>query len=85
MRSSRDFCQGGGVGGSRPNCQKIALTFFCVVFSSFFVCLQLILQFYRGCSMVISKKTIIFQGFRGGPTFSRVSNFFQGGSKCLFL
>ena len=21
--------------------------------------------------MVISKKTIIFQGFRGGPTFSR--------------
>ena len=31
--------------------------------------------------MVISKKTIIFQGFRGGPTFSRGggggSNFFQ--------
>ena len=32
---------------------------------------QLILQFYRGCPMVISKKTIIFKGFRGGPTFSR--------------
>ena len=30
--------------------------------------------------MVISKKTIIFKGFRGGPTFSRVEgNFFQGG------
>ena len=29
--------------------------------------------------MVISKKTINFQGFRGGPTFSRGSNFFQGG------
>ena len=39
--------------------------------------------------MVISKKTIIFQGFRGDPTFSRGgggptfsrwgSNFFQGG------
>ena len=33
--------------------------------------------------MVISTKTIIFQGFRGGPTFSREgggrSNFFQGG------
>ena len=32
---------------------------------------QLSLHFYRGCSMVISKKTIIFQGFRGGPTLSR--------------
>ena len=30
--------------------------------------------------MVISKKTIIFQGLRGGPTFSGGgSNFFQGG------
>ena len=30
--------------------------------------------------MVISKKTIIFQGFSGVPTFSKVgSNFFQGG------
>ena len=33
--------------------------------------------------MVISKKNIIFQGFRGGPTFSRGggggSNIFQGG------
>ena len=44
-------------------------------------------------SIVISKKTIIFQSFRGGPIFSRGvhhfpggggSNFFQGvgGSKC---
>ena len=30
--------------------------------------------------MVISKKTIIFKGFRGGPTFSRgEGNFFYGG------
>ena len=30
--------------------------------------------------MVISKKTIIFQGFRGVPIFSRGgSNLFQGG------
>ena len=30
--------------------------------------------------MVISKKTIIFKGFRGGPTFSRgAGNFFHGG------
>ena len=54
----------GGGGGSRPDCQKTALT-------TFFSSPQLILQFYRGCPMVISKKTIIFQGFRGGPTFSR--------------
>ena len=30
--------------------------------------------------MVISKKTIIFKGFRGGPAFSRgKGNFFHGG------
>ena len=30
--------------------------------------------------MVISKKTIILKGFRGGPTFSRgEGNFFHGG------
>ena len=28
--------------------------------------------------MVISKKTIIFEGFRGVPTFTRGSNFFRG-------
>ena len=29
--------------------------------------------------MIISKKTIIFKGFRGGPTFSRGGgNFFHG-------
>ena len=42
------------------------------VFFSFFLILNFnILQFYRGCLMVISKKTILFQGFRGSPTFSR--------------
>ena len=35
--------------------------------------------------MVISKKTIIFQGFRGGPTFSRgPKNFPGGGSNANF-
>ena len=48
--------------GPRPDSQKTALTPF------FF---GLILQFYRGCPMVISKKTIIFQGFRGGQLFPR--------------
>ena len=35
--------------------------------------------------MVISKKTIIFQGFRGGPTYSRGSNFFQGWGEVQML
>ena len=75
------FAGGGGGGkGSRPDCQKTALTtgFF---FSSFS---RLILQFYRGCPMVISKKTIIFQGFRRGPTFSKGPNVFQGGPNANF-
>ena len=58
MRGSRNFCQGGG-GFSRPDCQKPVLT--CV-----FLDLTLFHSFYRGCPMVISKKTIIFHGFRGG-------------------
>ena len=51
----------------------------------FFFSPQLILQFYRGCPMVISKITIIFQGFRGCPTFSRGSNFFQGWGEVQML
>ena len=39
---------------------------------------QLILQFYRGCSMVNSKKSIIFQGFRGSTTFFRGPSFCRG-------
>ena len=35
----------------------------------------------------ISEKTIIFQGFRGGPTFSKGwwANFFQGGGVQLLI
>ena len=67
-------------GGSRPDCQKTALkAFFVVVFFS----PQLILQFYRGFPMVISKKTVIFQGLRWGSTISReVVQLFPGGSEC---
>ena len=32
----------------------------------------------------ISKKSIVFQGSRWGPIFSRGSNFFQGVSNCLY-
>ena len=66
--------------GSRPDCQKTALT------AVFFRC-TVVYQWF------ISKKTLIFQGFSGGPTFSRWGptfsrgvqlfpggcNFFQGG------
>ena len=59
----QEFCQGGG---SRPDCQKTILM--CV-----FLVLNLFYSFYRGCTMVISKKTIIFHGFRMG------GNICQGG------
>ena len=73
MRGSRNFRQG-GPGQSH----KKALTTF------FFPTL-----IFTEVKWLISKKTIIFQGFRGGPTFSRGgggSNFIQGGggSTCLF-
>ena len=52
--------------------------FFVVFFSH-----QLILQFYRGFPMVISKKIIVFQGLRVNPTFSRGGGpSFSRGSKC---
>ena len=77
MRRSRNFCQGGG---SRPDCQKTALTFF------FSFSPQLILQFYCGLSMVYFKENYISDGvqhFSGGPTFSRGGvQLFPGGSKC---
>ena len=49
-----------------------------------FICFFLVLNlFYRECPMVISKKTIIFQGFRGGPTFSRGGPAFSRGVQML--
>ena len=50
----------------------------------FVLVLNLFHSFYRGCPMVISKKTIMFHGFRGGgATFARGFNFFQGGVQML--
>ena len=71
IHGSRNFCQGGGGGGSRPDSQKTALTTF---FGP-----QFILQFYRGCPMVISKKTIIFPRLKRVEHFPGGPNFFQGG------
>ena len=65
-------------GGSRPDCQKTVLT--CV-----FLDLNLFYSFYRGCPMVISKKTIFFHGFRGGQHLPGGVKLFPGGgggSKC---
>ena len=72
MRGSRNFCQG----GSRSVWQKKLRRFFFFFF--FFFSLQLILQTSN------SKKSIIFQGSGGGPTFSRGVQLFPGGSNCLF-
>ena len=79
MRGSRHFRQGGG-GGVQSD--KKALTTFLFV-------LYLVLTYFTEVKWLISKKTIIFQGSRGGSTFSRGSNFFPGGGEgggfnCLF-
>ena len=40
---------------------------------------QLILQFTEGSNGFITEKTILFQGFRGDPTFSRGVQLFSTG------
>ena len=67
------FIRGGGGGGGEGQSDKKALT-------TIFLVLSL---FYRS-QMVNSKKSIVFQGSRWGPIFSRGSNFFHGVSNCLF-
>ena len=67
MHRSRNFCQWGEVWAQLPENSFDNVLFFCFVFFS----PQLILQFFRRCPMVISKKSITLQGFRKGPTFSR--------------
>ena len=91
MRGSRNFHQG-GPGQSH----KKALTtffffffFFCFLRFFFFVfCFFSPELIFTEVKWLISKKTIIFQGFRGGPTFSRGGGggvqLFPGGSTCLF-
>ena len=77
MHGSRNFRQGGGGPGQPGQSDKKALTTFFLVLSLFY-----------SRKWLISKKTIIFQGSRGGLTFSRGgSPTFSGlgGSNCLFL
>ena len=75
MHGSRNFCQGGG--GVQVQLPEISSD------NVFIYLLFLVINlFYRGCPMVISKKTIIFQGFRGGKHFPEGVQLFPGGSKC---
>ena len=72
------FARGGG-GEYMPDCQTTALTPF---FFNFFFSPQLINVFYSFTVVYqsfISKKTVIFQGFRGGPIFSKRVHPFPGG------
>ena len=61
LRGSRNFRQG----GPGQSDKKALTTFFCF----FFVFLPS--AYFTEVKWLISKKPIIFQGFRGGPTFSR--------------
>ena len=87
MRGSRNFRQGGGGGGGgvqvgltdKKSCDVFFVLFF--VFCIFF-CFFLFKSsaYFTEVKWSVSKKSVIFQGSRGGPTFSRGgSNFFQGG------
>ena len=69
----QEFSSGGGPGQSD---KKALATFF---FESS--------AYFTEVKWLNSKKTIIFQGSRGGPTFSRGggSNFFQGGGGVQLL
>ena len=78
MRGSRNFRQVMGGGGSRPICHEKALKMF------------LVLNLFYSSTMVISKKSVVFQGSRGGRTFSKVGGggdgwqLFPGGSGTTF-
>ena len=63
MCRSRNFCQGGGGGGGGGGFQPRLPEN-----SSDKVFFSLVLNLFYSFT---SKRTIIFQGFRGGPTFSR--------------
>ena len=72
MRRSRIFCQGGGPG---PTARKQPGQRFILVLNLFY-------SLQRGYNGFITEKTLLFQGSRESPTFSRGGgvNFFQGGN-----
>ena len=66
MRGSKIFFRGGRGGQARRRENSLDNLFFFLFLSP-----QLSLQFTEGSNGFIIKKTILFQGSRGGPTFSR--------------
>ena len=89
MRGSRIFFLGwggGGVGGSRPDGQKAVWTTLFVFFCFFcFLVLYLFYSLQRGSNGFITEITILFQGSRGGPTFSRGVQLFRGGGVQMLI
>ena len=77
-RGSRNFCQGGPGPTARRHTGQGGLFF------GFFFSPQLILQFTEGVQWFIAEKTILSQGSRGGPTFSRGGPLFPGDPKGKF-
>ena len=72
MKRLRNFFQG----ASRPNGQKTVWTFFWGFFL-FILVLNLLYSLQRGSNGFITETTLLFQGFRGGPTFSKGGGGFQ--------
>ena len=70
-----------GGGGGPGQSDKKALTTFCFFFCFFFFCPQLILQKSNG---QFQRKFSFFKIPEGVQHFPGGSNFFQGGSNCLF-
>ena len=73
MRKSRNFYRGVIIreGGLGPTARKQPGQLFFQSSTYFTV-------YRRGSNGFITEKTILIQGSRGGPTFSRGSSFFQG-------
>ena len=73
MRGSRNFRQGGPGQSDKKSFDNVFFFFFFLVLS----------LFYRS-QMVNFKEFYHFSRFQGGPTFSRGSNFFQGGGPIAY-
>ena len=84
MHGSRNFRQGGPGQSGKKNSDNVVCFVF---FVCFFCCCFLSSAYFTEVKWLISKKTILVQGSRGGPTFSRGGggfNFFQGGGPIAY-
>ena len=83
MHGSRNFRRGGGGGPGQTDKKSSDNVLFFLIYLFF-----LSSAYFIEVKWSISKKSIIFQGYRGGPTFSRGGPTFSrgvgGGSNCLF-